>query len=52
MIEIIAKLEVSINKRFDQIAMLVIDAEDMINSIKDDDKKRNMVKNFRLIKAA
>lgn len=32
--------------------MLTIDSEDMPNLIKDDEKKRNMVRNFRIIKAA
>ena len=52
MIEVISKLEVSINQRFDHISMLTIDSEDMATLIKDDQKKRNMVRNFRLIKSA
>lgn len=52
MIELISKLEVSINQRFDHISMLTIDSEDMPTLIKDDEKKRNMVRNFRIIKAA
>lgn len=52
MIELISKLEVSINQRFDHISMLTIDSDDMPTLIKDDEKKRAMVKNFRIIKAA
>lgn len=52
MIELISRLEVSMNQRFDHISMLTIDSEDMHVLIKDDEKKRNMVKNFRVIKAA
>lgn len=36
MIELISKLEVSINQRFDHISMLTIDSEDMPTLIKDD----------------
>ena len=36
MIEVISKLEVSINQRFDHISMLTIDSEDMATLIKDD----------------
>jgi hypothetical protein len=32
--------------------MLTIDSDDMPTLIKDDEKKRAMVKNFRIIKAA
>lgn len=52
MIELISKLEVSINQRFDHISMLRIDSEDMAALIKDDEKKRNIVRNFRIIKSA
>ena len=52
MIHFIDQIEVSINERLDHLATLLIDSEQLSVLVKDEDKRRNIVKNFRVIKSA
>ena len=52
MIQCVDQLEVSINERLDHLATLVIDSEQILLINKDEEKKRALVKNFRVIKSA
>ena len=52
MIHFIDQIEVSINERLDHLTTLLIDSEQLSVLVKDEDKRRNIVKNFRVIKSA
>ena len=52
MIHFIDQIEVSINERLDHLATLLIDSDQLSVLVKDEDKRRNIVKNFRVIKSA
>jgi hypothetical protein len=51
MIELLSKLEVCISQRLDQMEMLREDNDErLLLSLKEDDKKRQIIRNFRLIR--
>lgn len=51
MIELLSKLEVCVNTRVDQIEMFKQEDEDrLMQLLRDDEKKRQIIRNFRLIR--
>lgn len=52
MIQCIDQIEVSINERLDHLTTLLVDSEQLSTLVKDEDKRRNIVKNFRVIKSS
>lgn len=52
MIQCIDQIEVSINERLDHLTILLIDSEQLATLVKDEDRKRSLVKNFRIIKSS
>ena len=52
MLQCVDQIEVSINERLDHLTILLIDSEQLASLVKDEEKKRNLVKNFRIIKSA
>lgn len=52
MIQCIDQIEVSINERLDHLATLLLDSQHLPLLLKDDEHRKNIVKNFRVIKSA
>lgn len=52
MIPIIDQLEVSLDERLDDLAALLLDSNTLAQAVKDDERRRHLVRNFRLIKEA
>lgn len=52
MIACIDQIEVSVNERLDHLTTLLLDSEQLTQIVKDEDRKRNTIKNFRIIKSS
>lgn len=52
MIESLDQLEVSINERLDDLHLLMMDSEQLGQLIRDEEKRRSIVRSFRVVKAA
>lgn len=52
MIPILDQLEVSLDERLDHLAALSLDSTTLSQTVKDEERRRHIVRNFRLIKEA
>jgi hypothetical protein len=52
MIHCIDQLEVSANERLDHLTTLLLDSEQLALLVKDEDRRRSIVRNFRVIKSS